>query len=218
MLNTATQKNYKLVSMILFIFFMFLIAFIFIASEIQIHALVQFDNFIISVVQSQISPLLTGIMKVFTFLGSVKWIGTVVLISALWLFIKKKWSLGWFILLSSGMGSVFNIILKNFFKRQRPDIHRLISETGYSFPSGHSMGSFIFYGALLYMIIHYTRNKRRQTLAGIIIALLIFFIGLSRIYLGVHYPSDIIGGYTAGGAWLIICVMIYRYYEFRKRL
>lgn len=204
--------------MILFIFFMFLIAFIFIASEIQIHALVQFDNFIISVVQSQISPLLTGIMKVFTFLGSVKWIGTVVLISALWLFIKKKWSLGWFILLSSGMGSVFNIILKNFFKRQRPDIHRLISETGYSFPSGHSMGSFIFYGALLYMIIHYTRNKRRQTLAGIIIALLIFFIGLSRIYLGVHYPSDIIGGYTAGGAWLIICVMIYRYYEFRKRL
>lgn len=204
--------------MILFIFFMFLIAFIFIASEIQIHALVQFDNFIISVVQSQISPLLTGIMKVLTFLGSVKWIGTVVLISALWLFIKKKWSLGWFILLSSGMGSVFNIILKNIFKRQRPDIHRLISETGYSFPSGHSMGSFIFYGALLYMIIHYTRNKRRQTLAGIIIALLIFFIGLSRIYLGVHYPSDIIGGYTAGGAWLIICVMIYRYYEFRKRL
>lgn len=204
--------------MILFIFFMFLIAFIFIASEIQIHALVQFDTFIISVVQSQISPLLTGIMKVLTFLGSVKWIGTVVLISALWLFIKKKWSLGWFILLSSGMGSVFNIILKNIFKRQRPDIHRLISETGYSFPSGHSMGSFIFYGALLYMIIHYTRNKRRQTLAGIIIALLIFFIGLSRIYLGVHYPSDIIGGYTAGGAWLIICVMIYRYYEFRKRL
>lgn len=203
---------------IVFLLSLCIIAFIVIANELQKDALVQFDRTIISFVQGNISPFLTRVMEGFTFLGSVKWVGAAVVLIALVLFAKRKWSLGLFILLSTGVGTLFNVILKNIFKRQRPEIHRIISESGYSFPSGHSTGAFIFYGSIAYLILHYTNKRGWQLLGVIIIALLILAIGLSRIYLGVHYPSDVIGGYSAGGVWLIICILVFRYYENRKNL
>jgi len=216
--NSSSKKNYLFMGIIVFLLSLCIIAFIVIANELQKDALVQFDRTIISFVQGNISPFLTRVMEGFTFLGSVKWVGAAVVLIALVLFAKRKWSLGLFILLSTGVGTLFNVILKNIFKRQRPEIHRIISESGYSFPSGHSTGAFIFYGSIAYLILHYTNKRGWQLLGVIIIALLILAIGLSRIYLGVHYPSDVIGGYSAGGVWLIICILVFRYYENRKNL
>ena len=182
------------------------------------NKLAAFDNQVIGVVQSRISPVLTDVMLTFTFLGSVKWLTFAVLAGTLFLFIKRKWSLGIFFVLSSGVGSLFNVLLKNIFKRQRPDLHRLITENSYSFPSGHSMGSFIFYGAIAYIILHYAHKKGAKTFGVVLMVLFILFIGISRIYLGVHYPSDVVGGYAAGGAWLSICIIGFRYYEYRRNL
>lgn len=215
--NTAKQNLIFLLYVFL-IFCFFIISFILIANEMSKNKLAAFDNQVIGVVQSRISPVLTDVMLTFTFLGSVKWLTFAVLAGTLFLFIKRKWSLGIFFVLSSGVGSLFNVLLKNIFKRQRPDLHRLITENSYSFPSGHSMGSFIFYGAIAYIILHYAHKKGAKTFGVVLMVLFILFIGISRIYLGVHYPSDVVGGYAAGGAWLSICIIGFRYYEYRRNL
>ncbi|MGG5253956.1 phosphatase PAP2 family protein [Neobacillus sp. SM06] len=216
--KNAAKQNLLFLLYVFLIFCFFIISFILIANEMSRNKLAAFDNQVIGAVQSQISPVLTDVMLTFTFLGSVKWLTFAVLAGTLFLFIKRKWSLGIFFVLSSGVGSLFNVLLKNIFKRQRPDLHRLITETSYSFPSGHSMGSFIFYGAIAYIILHYARKKSAKTFGIVLMALFILFIGISRIYLGVHYPSDVVGGYTAGGAWLSICIIGFRYYEHRRKL
>lgn len=196
----------------------FLLLFIEIVDELKEEELIRFDESVIQYVQAFISPRLTEYMSVVTFLGSVKWLAFSVLIAAVLLFLFKKRSLAWFMVLSSGLGALFNLLLKWIFKRERPDIRPLIEEQGFSFPSGHSMGSFIFYGSLAYMIIHLAKRKRWKAAWTVMLGCFIMMIGLSRIYLGVHFPSDVIAGFAAGGAWLTIMIIGFRYYEYRKKV
>ncbi len=216
--NNGSKKNLLYLSFVMAILCLLIISFMLIANEIEKSSLVRFDRFIISIIQSHISPALTNVMEIFTFIGSTTWLTAGVIVAASALFLFRKWSLGFFMLLSSGAGSFFNSLLKNIFKRQRPDIHPLISEHGYSFPSGHSMGSFIFYGALAYIILHSAHKKSRKVFGILLMALIILLIGTSRIYLGVHYPSDVAGGYIAGASWLFISMLLFRYYEYLKNL
>lgn len=97
-------------------------------------------------------------------------------------------------------------ILKAIIKRDRPSHLRLIKESNYSFPSGHAMISICVYGYLLYLAYTKINNKIIKYLVSIGLLLLIILIGLSRIYLGVHYPSDIIGGYLLALIILIIVI------------
>lgn len=100
-----------------------------------------------------------------------------------------------------------NQILKNIFTRPRPNHLRLIKQGGYSYPSGHAMISIAIYGFLIYYVYHKVKNKALKiSLIGLLI-LLIISIGLSRIYVGVHYPSDILGGYTLALLILILVVL-----------
>lgn len=99
---------------------------------------------------------------------------------------------------------MLNLVLKNIVERPRPIGYRLIDETGYSFPSGHSMISTAFYGLIIYLIWKNVRNTKLKYISCILLALLILLIGISRIYLGVHYASDVIGGFTISIAYLII--------------
>jgi prepilin signal peptidase PulO-like enzyme (type II secretory pathway) len=104
--------------------------------------------------------------------------------------------------------------MKNIFVRQRPNILRLTDASGYSFPSGHSMASMVFYGFLIYLIYLNIKSKKIKISLICFLVLLIMLIGLSRIYLGVHYPSDVCGGFLMGLAYLVIFTKIYK--EFRK--
>jgi undecaprenyl-diphosphatase len=106
------------------------------------------------------------------------------------------------------LGTIINNIVKIFFARARPDINPLMVETTYSFPSGHSMMSIIFYGYLIYLVYNYLRDKKVKLVFISILSILIFCIGFSRIYLGVHYFSDVIGGFVLGIAYLIMYVEI----------
>lgn len=113
---------------------------------------------------------------------------------------------------------LLNISLKIYFGRIRPDESlQLIdlTEGSFSYPSGHSMTAIAFYGFLIYLINHYSLNGLLKSGITILLVTLIFFIGLSRIYLGAHYPSDVIAGYVAGSSWLLICIAILRSYQYR---
>ena len=106
------------------------------------------------------------------------------------------------------ISTALNVLLKNIINRPRPDGYRIISETGYSFPSGHSMISMAFYGLILYIVFKNVKNKNIRNLLTVLIAILIFLIGFSRIYLGVHYVSDVLGGFIISIAYLILFTTI----------
>lgn len=99
--------------------------------------------------------------------------------------------------------TALNIIIKNIMKRPRPDGFRIVSETGYSFPSGHSMVSTAFYGLLIYFAYKYIKNKKLKYIICTLLGILIISICISRVYLGVHYGSDVIAGFVLSTAYLI---------------
>ncbi|RDU36465.1 PAP2 family protein [Neobacillus piezotolerans] len=218
MANRLIKLAFSYIGLAAIVLLGFLLAFIGITEEMREHELEQFDSIIIGFVQGSVSPYLTKLMLLITMAGSVAWITVAVIIVIAVSFLKRKWRVGLFIGLSSGVGSIFNIFLKELFKRQRPDIEPLIVEQGFSFPSGHSMGSMIFYGAAAFLVFHYAKKASTKTFGCGILLLIIFMIGISRIYLGVHYPSDIIGGFTAGGAWLTVCIILFFYFEKRRKV
>lgn len=116
------------------------------------------------------------------------------------------------ILLNVIIATLLNIFLKNIIQRPRPNDFRLISETGYSFPSGHSMISMAFYGFLIYLSIKYLKNKKMKIVLITFLSILIILIGISRIYLGVHYTSDVIAGFMISVCYLIIFTSLVKKY------
>ena len=107
-------------------------------------------------------------------------------------------------------------IMKYIFQRPRPDLAlRLIEQGGYSFPSGHSMNCLVSYGILIYLLLKYCENRRLAKILSVGLGLLTILIGFSRVYVGVHYPTDIIGGWSLGIAVLV--AMIYAFEKFDSR-
>lgn len=102
--------------------------------------------------------------------------------------------------------TVLNQLLKRILQRPRPTEFRIVEEKGYSFPSGHSMVSMAFYGYLIYLIYRYIKNKYVKWTLITILSILICLIGISRIYLGVHYTSDVLGGFLLSISYLVIYI------------
>ncbi len=150
-----------------------------------------------------ISDFTTPIAKFITNFG-----GAIILIGLtfmLFIFIKNK-KIGVSIISNLAIITVLNQLLKIIVQRPRPTEFRIVEESGYSFPSGHSMVSMAFYGYLIYLIYKYVKNKYLKWISIILLSILICFIGISRIYLGVHYTSDVLGGFFISISYLIIYI------------
>lgn len=144
---------------------------------------------------------LYSFFRVITELG--EWYSYVVITILIFIF-KRKYS---YVLTASILAStLLNNALKLALMRDRP-IWKLYSPIGYSYPSGHAMSSLAFYGLIIYLIIKYYKGKGKKIIIGLI-SLLIFIIGISRIYLGVHYFTDVIGAYLFDVGYLIIFITL----------
>ena len=152
-----------------------------------------------------ISDFATPIAKFITNFGGAIFLITLTII--LFILIKNK-KIGLSIFSNLVIITVLNQLLKRILQRPRPTEFRIIEETGYSFPSGHSMVSMAFYGYLIYLIYKYVKNKYIKWIYIIALSILICFIGISRIYLGVHYTSDVLGGFLLSISYLIIYVSV----------
>ena len=150
-----------------------------------------------------ISDFATPIAKFITNFGGA--IFLIVLTAALFLLIKNK-KIGFSIFSNLVIITILNQLLKRILQRPRPTEFRIIEETGYSFPSGHSMVSMAFYGYLIYLIYKYVKNKYLKWGSIILLGALICCIGVSRIYLGVHYTSDVLGGFLLSISYLVIYI------------
>ena len=152
-----------------------------------------------------ISDFTTSIAKFITNFGGA--IFLIVLTITLILLIKNK-KIGFSIFLNLTFATILNQLLKRILQRPRPTEFRIVEESGYSFPSGHSMVSMAFYGYLIYLIYKYIENKYIKWISIIMLSILICSIGISRIYLGVHYTSDVLGGFLISISYLIIYISV----------
>jgi undecaprenyl-diphosphatase len=200
-------------------FIWFLLGFILIAVLVKLGGTTGFDRAVIHTVQSAESPSLTALAKGLSLVGSSKLaIGISILTMVLLFFVlQHRLELALFLWVALG-SQLLNTLMKLWFHRERPNIHRLIEQAGYSFPSGHSMAAFSLYGVIAYLLWRHMRNRRERFVLILFTVLMTGGIGWSRIYLGVHYPSDVIGGYAASGAWLMLSAACFEAYRnSRKR-
>lgn len=189
-----------------YILFILLVCIIFKYLELYCFTNIQeFDNYVISFFKTNmINKNLTSMMKYITCFGDKIVISMITIIFILF-YKNKKHSL--YITINIIMALCLNLIVKVCFQRIRP-YERLIEETGYSFPSGHTMCSTAFYGLFLYFIIKSNIKIIYKYIFSFFFILLIIFIGISRIYLGVHYFSDVIGAIILGTLSLMTFIKI----------
>lgn len=196
-IKKGLKKNYKFIILLICV-----IIFLEIIEDVFEKETMEIDLFIYKlVVQNMRNDVLTSIFKVITNFGGAYFL--VAVASFLAVYIKDK-KIAFSIPINLIIITVLNILLKNIVERPRPEGYRLITETGYSFPSGHSMVSAAFYGLIIYFIWKNVKNKKLKYISCALLGLLIAFIGISRIYLGVHYASDVLGGFAISIAYLII--------------
>jgi len=139
-------------------------------------------------------------------LGSAPVLTLIIVMICGYLLLERKFAATWFILFASISGTILNQILKEFVGRERPQIVPHLSEiSNYSFPSGHSMLSAIIYLSLAVLLTKTVKTRPTKMYLIGAAFFLAFLIGLTRMILGVHYPSDVLAGWTAGTAWAMLC-------------
>ncbi len=183
---------------------------ILVASENQfIH---EFDRTVINIICNN-NPILIKFATVFTNLGNtnVIMVETILLVIVLALF--KKFAYAFFTAGTMIAANGYNWIIKHAIARHRPFTHHLVAAHGYSFPSGHSVGSATLFGILIVLTILLVKNKAAKTVLCIVWACFPILIGYTRIFIHVHYPSDVVGGFLEGIAFLLIGYsFLYHYY------
>lgn len=192
-----------------FIASILLVIFVAIAEDVIKQELLPMDQVIQGWIQGIMTPMLTSFFMFITDFGGAS---IFIIISLFSLFIAKKKKFGMSVTINLLIIFLLNVILKNIFQRPRPDeAGMLIEETGFSFPSGHSMVSMAFYGYLMYLAYRRIENPYLRYAACISLGLLICLIGISRVYLGVHYPSDVFSGFCLAIAYLIVYIKVSNY-------
>jgi undecaprenyl-diphosphatase len=165
------------------------------------------DESVLHALAARRSPLLDFVMGEATTLGNVAVLGIVVTVAALFLWLTRhRWS-ALLLLLGAAGGVIVNTALKTFIDRARPEVvDALAHVSSPSFPSGHAMNSLIVYGSVAYIVGRLEPTAVQRRVTWLVATLLITVIGVSRVYLGVHYPSDILAGFLAGVGWLFFLV------------
>jgi membrane-associated phospholipid phosphatase len=172
-----------------------------------------FDQSVLLWINQHASPLLNKVFVSFTQLGGVIAVAIVTLALIINNLLKRKYTKAIFVAVSIGGVALINVILKTIFDRPRPDLWEwIITETSFSFPSGHASGSF----ALAITIVLLCWHTKWRTPVTVLAGLYVIIIGLSRMYLGVHFPTDILGGWLVAFTWVSFVAGLLLYIRTRR--
>ena len=176
-----------------------LVIFCFILEDVLDKEIERFDNMIYIWLSNIIKEPITTFAKIVTTMGAGYTIIPICIISVIYFWKKKEAK---YIVVNLIIIFFSNQLLKRIVERPRPEGFRIVEELGYSFPSGHSMVSMAFYGLFIYFIYKKVKNKYIKWTSIILLSLLITLIGISRVYLGVHYASDVLAGFLLSISYL----------------
>lgn len=188
------KKVNCLIAVILMIFF------IIVTALVVTNNISWFDDSIYNFIIGFRSNPLDLVLKTITRLGDTIVIMIIVIVTLMFLNKRNRIILGSTTILTV----TFNQAIKHILRRPRPEHLRLIKQGGFSYPSGHSMIAICVYGIMIYLINKNIKNKKIKIMLSILLTILILTIGISRIYVGVHYPSDVLGGFLLSGTILIL--------------
>ncbi len=192
-----------------------LLVLIWLCQEVWYKESFKLDTSILLEIHRWANPVLDRVMLSITSLGDPEFVVIIITLSAGWLLWRRRFTEIKILILACCGALVLNQGLKLIFTRPRPVLWpSLLHETSFGFPSGHALGSMVLYGLLAYF---YAIRHRHQTKAIYLwTALLVGSIGFSRLYLGVHYPTDIIAGYLTGWLWLMACIGLLQWQNNKK--
>lgn len=168
--------------------------------------LTQADAALAAAFRAHATPAGDALWSAVSVFGSAPAIALVTLAVALWLAVRRDWSDGAGWLAAVAGGSALDATLKILIHRPRPPSAALLHVAGFSFPSGHAMSSLVCYGLLAYLVWGRAASPGPRIAAVAAAACLVVGIGFSRLCLGAHYLSDVVGGYAAGAVWLALCI------------
>lgn len=182
-------------------------AFAFIAGLVTANDTLAFDTVIRQWVYSFRTDSLTSVLKVITYMGNWQSIAAFCLL--LLVIPKTRTRYGIPVSAAAIFITLLNKGVKMIFKRPRPDVSlHLIEQGGYSFTSGHSITSMVVFGFLIFLVRKYVKDKWTADILTVLLCVPLIFIGLSRIYMGVHFPTDVLGGWCLGLAALMVMISI----------
>ncbi|QLG46485.1 phosphatase PAP2 family protein [Costertonia aggregata] len=192
--------------------------FVELTDTLHTETLAKYDEQITDFFISRRNPKLTDYFLFVTHVGDVYGylvvLALTILVSTV---VFKRWRYVGQVVLVLFLASVSNMMLKRAIDRARPGIEHLVSVETLSYPSGHAMSAMAFYGFLIYLFYTFRMNKILKGLAVLFLIILILSIGISRIYLGVHFPSDVVGGFIAGLIWVFFCIFLFNIIEVFRR-
>ncbi|WP_291963736.1 phosphatase PAP2 family protein [Maribacter sp.] len=192
--------------------------FVELTDTLKTETLAAYDTSITDYVISYRTPTLTSYFKFMTNVGDTYGyliVLTIFLLVSLIVF--KRWKYVVQATLILALATISNMMLKRFIDRARPGIEHLVSVETLSYPSGHAMSAMAFYGFLIFLVTKFKIQRVMKYALVIVLMTIILSIGISRIYLGVHFPSDIAGGFIAGFIWVVFCVLVFDLIELFRR-
>jgi len=208
----------------LLIFFLLIIVvvginiFIELTDELSSKPLIKYDSAITEYVISFRNPTLNKFMQFVTNVGDIYGYLVLATVFTIFFYLKfKNWRYVIQMVIVLGMAALSNSALKQVINRARPDALHLVSVQTLSYPSGHAMSAIAFYGFMIYLCFTLISEKWLKFSLILLLIFLILTIGISRIYLGVHYPSDIAGGYIAGFIWVVFCIAVFNIVDLFRR-
>ncbi|MDQ6762045.1 MAG: phosphatase PAP2 family protein [Bacteroidota bacterium] len=188
------------------LFLLTLFVFVTITDEIVLEHENGFDSSIANAILSFESPLATKIFETITFFGSSSFLFPAYSILIVYYLFKRNWKLALDVAAIGITSTALLYLLKNIFQRHRPLDPLIRNVTGFSFPSGHSFSSFTFFGMIAYLIWQTQIKSGWKIFATVILFSLATAIAFSRVYLRVHYPSDVVAGFCLSMIWLMISI------------
>ena len=190
-----------------------IILFAFLALYIQAGYSIRFENWVYAEAVEHMKPFLTNIIRIITHLGDPIIVTSITILLVIIPKTRKK--VGYPMAAAVIVSEALNLILKEIFARERPNILQLVNETTYSFPSGHAMINTTVYTMLGIFAIKYIRSKKIKISVIIMCIIMPLIISFSRVYLGVHYAGDVLGGMLLGFA---VTVFIYALLKKEEKL
>jgi len=224
--NLITEYSSREIKILinLFILVTALLAFIYLAREVISGDTQEFDEWVLNSLRYNgntklpiASMWFTGLLADITVLGGATIIFIITAAVVFYLMIQRQYEFMWLILIATIGGVLLSLGLKEIFARERPPlIFHLLTVKSMSFPSGHAMMSSVVYLTQGALLAKTRSNKNLRVYILIVAIILVFLIGISRIYLGVHYPTDVLAGWSAGLAWASLCWLAAKYLQRRK--